>query len=689
MKYFLFSIFMLGIVPLFVSAETYQVEAESLVNQYGMTIGSKSLESMRVVTYSHASNKCSVYLKGNTLKWAVSVKENGTYYLYLRARCGYNDDKYRTAKPFSKYVAKIDSRTIELVMLRNTLDYYNDGENFVWFKSEPINLDAGKHEVEISSKWEWGHVDKIALSTGMTFPKGNVAIANQRAGKVFVWVGDVYQLPFPPNLEAPKKLSKDINLTAVRNATSYGAFFVRNDESTPGIVHLLIKVSKFKSSDGKIIPRESIKIYKIAWTGIRAGAPIAPDALAELNPLGAIDISPGITFGFWIFFDISENVAPGIYSGGINIENQHSLKSQHINVKLRISQITLPEKTDLAVFAWNYAFANPNWQNDLIEHGTTAARCSVNYSVKYRFDKNGNLVGDMDFSHLQPYVDFYKKTDGYILLYWWLKIKWRRGLRCEFPGAPSGADLPFLSAQWKKAFKTLVMKTVSYLTSQGVPKEKILQYPFDEYLGEEFIKVGKVFREMDSELKIFADYTAKLEVYKRAAPYVDVWCPASGEFMSGRMERDGRLAFLRSTGKPIWFYDCGYNQRAESPYWKYRLKFWWAYKFKLQGCCFWKHRGDRVGSVYYPMFNAYGDVPITSRRWEAWYSGLQDYKLLKLAERKFADNAEKLKQIKEFTKTACSDVNNTKLAEQMRTELIKLLEEKYKHEENKRNTKSN
>ncbi len=674
MRTFISKLFIVCLFPSVIYSATYQTEAESLVNQYGMTIGSKSLSAMQVITYSHASNKCSVYLRGNALKWIVNVKENGTYYLYLRARCGYNGDKYRTAKPFSKYIAKIDGKEIELIMLKDTFDYYSDGENFVWFKSEPVNLDKGKHRVEISCKWEWGHVDKIALSTGMKIPKGNVAQASQRAGKFIIWAGDPYILPFPPNLNPPKNCSKRIDLLAIRNATTYGAFFVHNDESTPGVIHLLMKVSKFKSANGSVIPRDAIRIYKIAWTGIRAGAPIAPDALAELNPLGSFDISPGITYGFWIFFDISKETAPAVYTGKINIENQHNLKSQSIDVKLRVSQITLPERTDLVVFAWNYAFANPNWQNDLILHGTTAARCSVNYSVKYQFDKNGNLIDEMDFSNLQPYVDFYKKTDGYILLYWWLKVKWRRGLRCEFPGAPKGADLPFLSPQWKKAFKTLVMRTVQYLVQNGVPKDHILQYPFDEYLGEDFIKVGKIFREMDPELRIFADLSTKLEVYKRAAPYVDVWCPFSGDFISGRFEKDGRLKFLRSTGKPIWFYDCGYNQRAESPYWKYRLKFWWAYKYKLQGCCFWKHRGDRVGSVYYPMFNSYGDTPITSRRWEAWYSGLQDYKLIKLAEQKFSTDKEKMRQIEQIVNTACSDINNTKLAEQMRRKLIKLLE---------------
>jgi len=659
-----------------ISAKTYQVEAESLVNQYGMTIGSKSLEAMQVATYSHASNKCSVYLKGNVLKWIVKVEKGGTYYLYLRARSGYNDDKYRTAKSFSKYIVKVDGKRIELVMLKDTLDYYGDGENFVWFKSEPLNLDAGKYKIEIASKWEWGHVDKIALSTNaLTIPKGNVAIANQRAGKVSVWVGDVYQLPFPPNLAPPKKISRNINLTAVRNATSYGAFFVKNDDSTPGIVHFLIKVSKFTSANGKVIPRKSIKIYKIAWTGIRAGAPIARDALAELNPLGSIDIAPGTTFGFWFFFDVPKDISSGIYTGRINIENQYSLKSQNIDVKLRVSKIILPEKTNLAVFAWNYAFANPNWQNDLIKHGINTAKVSVNYSVRYQFDKNGNLIGEMDFSNLQPYVDFYKRTKEYILLHWWLGTKWRRGLRCEFPGAPKGADLPFLSPQWKKAFKTIVTKTVGYLVSQDVPKERILQYPFDEYLGKNFIAVGRVLRKIDPELKIYSDFGAKLEVYKKADPYVDIWCPSIGDIMSRRFSRDGQLAFLRSTGKPIWSYAAGYNQRAESPYRKYRLKFWWTYKFSLQGCCFWKHRGDRVGSVYYPMFNAYGDTPITSRRWEAWYSGLQDYKLLKLAEKKFANNAKKLKQIEEFVRIACSDANNTKLAEQMRVKLIELLED--------------
>src|SRR5690606_4522618 len=151
-----------------------------------------------------------------------------------------------------------------------------------------------------------------------------------------------------------------------------------------------------------------------------------------------------------------------------------------------------------------------------------------------------------------------------------------------------------------------------------------LHYTFDEYLGEKFVQVSLIIRQVDPSLKIFSNLSADIETYRKVEPYLDVWSPWFGDLLA--MSRDGRLDDMRSTGKPIWFYDPGYLQRGESPYTKFRHKFWLSWRYKLDGCTYWKHQGDRVGTAYYPLIE--DQAPVTSRRYEAWYSGWQDYQLL-------------------------------------------------------------
>ena len=184
----------------------------------------------------------------------------------------------------------------------------------------------------------------------------------------------------------------------------------------------------------------------------------------------------------------------------------------------------------------------------------------------------------------------------------------------------------------------------------------------DLILPKLFSVAKKILRDIDPRLRIFSDRTASLDEYKAAASYIDIWCPHFGS-LAGQAE-DGRLEFMRSTGKPIWAYDEGYDQRVRSPYAYYRLKFWLAWKYRLQGCTYWKFSGDDVGIVYDPRLPA--PDPVTSRRWEAWKKGLQDYKCLEALRAQGLDEATLDAAVDEVL----SDTSDTTLADRVLGRLL-------------------
>ena len=98
------------------------------------------------------------------------------------------------------------------------------------------------------------------------------------------------------------------------------------------------------------------------------------------------------------------------------------------------------------------------------------------------------------------------------------------------------------------------------------------------------------------------------------------------------------LGLYKSTGKPVWTYTCSINMKSLDPLDYYRLKPWRAWKLGLNGVCYWAYNSWR-GDPWNDFDGEIGDCgavyngplgPVTSRRWEAWREGLEDYLYLHL-----------------------------------------------------------
>lgn len=656
------------------TASTEQaVEAEALIDLYG---GS---DQYRVSAYEHASGKASLCTNNKPLIWKMTPKHAGTFYLWVRVRSGWNGDRFYHEKDAARYDVKLGSRIISMQSLHETLEWHGDGQNFIWLCSEPLNLDAVSQRFEVLPHWEWSHIDCLLLTgdRGYNPGIGNVAANEQRAGQLDVWVGDPYTHPFNPEASKPDSTNTVMVLTGPRGGTAQGGMFVRLESRRQDHVPFRMYVNALTHSDGQSLSVDAIQIAPLVFTGMREGAPLAADALPKINPMGAFDLVPQYTRLFWVQVDIPNHAKPGDYVATVNIENQVSLKQQNIQIKLHVAQTQIdPAFNKLTTFSfWGHHSRPTTWWNDQINHGINSYLLYVQSDLKYQFDANGDLIGSIDFSNLQPLLRTWRKTRGHILVQWYLHDQGRASLVCQTPQGTQGQPLPFMSQGWRKAFGKLLLEIHTYLEAQGVPRDRIVHYTFDEYLGEKFIQVSKVIRSLDRSYLIFSDLSADLETYRRVEPYLDIWCPWFADLQA--MSLDGRLDFMRSTGKPIWFYDPGYLQRGESPYTKFRIKFWLSWRYQLDGCTYWKHQGDHVGTGYYAMSPEL--EPVTSRRYEAWYSGWQDYQLIHQLNTLANSDAQQANVAKQLVDQAVTDVcdhpDDSSMADRYRQKILELLDQ--------------
>ena len=139
------------------------------------------------------------------------------------------------------------------------------------------------------------------------------------------------------------------------------------------------------------------------------------------------------------------------------------------------------------------------------------------------------------------------------------------------------------------------------------------------------------------------------------------------------------LKKLPSHNCEIWIYRGGAPARALSPYSFYRLMAWEAFANGFNGIGFWNYADEGINknlnkitdALIYPTnsYSAIYDGPgkdiISSRRWEAFRLGIEDYSILKLYANKFG-NAE----AKQVANQVLLSPLNTDLADSLRNKMI-------------------
>ena len=230
------------------------------------------------------------------------------------------------------------------------------------------------------------------------------------------------------------------------------------------------------------------------------------------------------------------------------------------------------------------------------------------------------------------------KQQGKLLLYLgWSETKNPLGF---------SSQTPVLSSVAKDRLVAWTKKMVAYLSEQGLSPERWALYVVDEPTpqGLKLIKaVAEAVKQWNPAVRVYttlnAYSTPPIEVsdLRNLANTVDLWQP-------NRLILRGPITdFFTQLPKEWWFYGNPLSPAKQaSPLHNYRLLAWWAWYYGAAGVGFWSY-SDTAGSSAWddvdgkrPDWAVVYETPdgiVSSRRWEAFREGLEDYALLSGRER--------------------------------------------------------
>jgi hypothetical protein len=370
-------------------------------------------------------------------------------------------------------------------------------------------------------------------------------------------------------------------------------------------------------------------------------------------------IEPGEISQLWFTY-FNPTLKAGKYNSNVAItamtDDGNSLPTQNININLTAEPIVFNQNIALNTCNWAYPKNCAITKNYLSETAYDLRSHYTNTIVIHPHMLAMPKSGNSNFAELDNYLATYNFARTYLIFMGFNYSSWTQ----QFPG-------DFMTATWQSSFSTWLKNLVSNLKAQGIGYSNFAIYPYDETLGDDFLKVAKLIKATDPEIRIFANNmgsgTAELNSFK---DLIDIWCPAT----STCEENPKWLAYAQTFGKQIWTYDAAFNPgKALSPYSYYRLMPWLAFKRKQTGAGFWVYTDEgpinpwdelMIPMGYYGVIysSAGSPVPtsgeniIPSRRWEAWREGVEDYQYL-------YELQHKINMLKSTNLTKASEMQNT------------------------------
>lgn len=301
-------------------------------------------------------------------------------------------------------------------------------------------------------------------------------------------------------------------------------------------------------------------------------------------------------------------------------------QSASIPISCQVRKVVLPEVMTLNSVNWGYlrfgliSDRKDQAVKDLFAHHT---RVVVVPNTHLTGGNLQRIASPHDFLKLESYLRQHQGASKLLML---------MGLGTMDHKTVVG-KYPFLSKQWQEEFKRWYAGAVLAAERAGFSESQIYLYPYDEIAGEQiddFVKLATWAKRAIPSAKFyltFGDETRNSKRWDVMLPFLDIVQAAHEETLRGK---SGSLK------GEAWIYNADNMTRSLSFYSYYRLKAWKAFLRGYTGIGFWNYAeiGDEktawkeIKDDYAVIYEGPGKSIISSRRWEAWRMGIEDYELL-------------------------------------------------------------
>jgi|CXWL01.1.fsa_nt_gi hypothetical protein len=379
------------------------------------------------------------------------------------------------------------------------------------------------------------------------------------------------------------------------------------------------------------IPSEAIRLFEVrpvmAANGQRVYDPLVP-----LGINARIALRPGEPGYLWLDVNLAA-LGPGIHHWTLHVEGAGQTIS--IDGTATVMGYDGDNLKPLNAINWVYLSDLPILRQrdaairDLAAHG-------INTFVAHPSDIPGlTLDGRWDAAQGARLADSIAlaKQGGMLLLYLgWGATKNPVGYSLAHQAIDPAARNRLL--EWVETLD-------AYLTTQGLSREQWALYPVDEpnltglrllHVVADAVKRRHPTIRIYANLSPFADPAVRTSDLEDLRPLIDYWQPSLA------VVRGPLGSWFTALQRDWWLYSNPKSPaKLASPLHDFRLLAWWAWHYGAKGIGFWSYSDTNGSSAWddldsrrpdWAVVYESPDGIISSRRWEAFREGLEDYALL-------------------------------------------------------------
>ncbi len=478
------------------------------------------------------------------------------------------------------------------------------------------------------------------------------------AGKNYlIWDRDAWATLSPDmQIETSAKDLTSIGLFSGQKMRAETGFAMSNLSDKPLMGRFLVQNG---SSEAAAIPQKSIRFYRAAYIELSNGA-MLPDMLLELPAANIVEIPARTTVLMLMQVDTTDLQAGKHNCDLVFLPSYSGFDKASIKLDLDIAPIDMsaPAIRQFAYVSNYMRYASPAAAKDMVDHGVNAFVYVPGNNDQFpRFDADGKIVS-CDYALLDKMVETMiaagvPKDQLSAFIYTVSSVEHYSSMPHNGkPQTKYGTD------HWAKCLRSMAISLRDHLfTKYGLDYSRLYFYTVDEPDGDpadsnshtsQAIRTAAEIKAADPKLLTFTDPLSFDGSGKWIQAFIDSHdvLEPNGSNMEAIGGYTNRLA---KCGKQIWQYKvCGKDTEPVT----YRNMFWYQAKHGLAlSCPFWAydaHSSDpfnsydsKVGApnintdygVVYPAAQGVTgderiDRPIPSRRWEAWYQGVLDARVI-------------------------------------------------------------
>ena len=514
------------------------------------------------------------------------------------------------------------------------------------------------------------------------------AIKKFNAGKsMLIWQHDPWS-DFGPDLRIPvTEEIKELELAVPRGARAITSFIMSNLTDRHGMFTL-----KY-GGDSRLIHR--IRFREGGF--IESGKRVFPDVMFDL-PLGeVVRLAPESSNLIWLDINTT-GMKPGIYKGYVSVIPAYSgFKRRVIKLSLRVSKVDL---ADVSIPVWTYPLRNPQHIGLLKDYGFNTT------SLQAKQAGPDPVNGQYDFSSIDQEIEAFLKN-GIPLKEIRLKV-YVDVLNTKIK-LPNGKIVGFLEPEWKKEYGKRLLLFRDYIRKKyNMGYDSFLFSTIDEpngdpdkpgthawyaFRGAEFIK------SVDPKFRIFCNpWRIGDGTDSRYIAVYDVLAPC----LPRLMPQKAAVKLYEKSRAQVWSYTV--QDKSGSPL-VYRRMSWFHMHHGFRGTPTFYDLFDFAGDQFYSHDSRPNNSKITtdygvvyrnslwwthryhhpervkfnfSRRLEAWYLGIIDFKVSEYCRNRIAElkkqGVDTLAFEKEFDRLAARGASLDGDMDKASAELLKLAE---------------